>query len=65
MKKITLREFNEEMNRVGGFRECMRDLEEWTDDEIWDRLPDQDARYAEGEEGLGSLLNDILYGEEK
>ena len=64
MEKLTRREFNEELNQVGGFREFMPNLKGWSDDEIWDMLPDQDPRYAQEEDGLGDLLGDIEYKED-
>lgn len=64
-EKLTRKEFNEELNRVGGFREFMLNLKGWSDDEIWAMLPDQDPRYAKGEEGLGDLLGDIEYKDEE
>jgi len=63
MEKITRKEFNEKLNEVGGFREFLSNLKGWTDDEIWEMLPDQDLRYSGGEEGLGDLLLDIEYKE--
>ena len=64
MEKLTRREFNDQLNRVGGFREYMPNLQGWTDDEIWEQLPDQDPRFAQGEEGLSDLLGDIPYKDE-
>jgi hypothetical protein len=64
MEKMSYREITEELNRVGGVREFMPNLKGWTDEEIIAMLPDQDERYAQGEEGLCNLLGDIEYREE-
>lgn len=61
MEKLSRKEFNEQLNCVGGFREFMPNLKCWSDEEIWEMLPDQDARYGKGENGLGDLLGDIEY----
>lgn len=64
MEKLSYREIAEELNRVGGAREFMPNLKGWSDAEIIAMLPDQDPRYAQGEEGLCDLLLDIEYKDE-
>jgi hypothetical protein len=64
MKK-SYREIVKELNRVGGAREFLENLVGWSDEEILAQLPDQDARYEEGEEGLCNLLADIPYRDDE